>query len=310
MRNIFPSFVLGLFITGCAAELVLEKDGALAVIPREDHSSTHLLVETMVNGEGPFRFAIDSAASISVIVESTAKAANVEINTDRRVLLRGMTGSGTYPTATADQISIGGLTWVPPVLAWLPDNLPISKRMDGLLGTDFLGEYAVAYYAGERVMRFYPKQIVEGQGFRGWISVPLYKMHIEKGEATVYVFNVIISGERVPTILDIGADASLMNHRAARTIGVRTRRRTGGSMTGATGPTISATELIFWEVWMGDHVWHRRNFLVADFPVFEALGLQRRPAAIAGIDLFRDHDFIIDFAGERLLVRQARHRGK
>ncbi len=309
MNRALSWLVAALLLTGCAAELVLEKDGALAVIPREDRSSTHLLVDTMVNGEGPFRFAIDSAATISVIVESTAKAANIETNTDTRVLLRGMTGSGTYPTATADEISVAGLSWETPLLAWLPDDLPIAKRMDGLLGTDFLGQYAIAYFAGERVLRLYPKQIVEGRGFRGWVSVPLYEMHIEKGEATVYVFNVIISGERVPTILDIGADASLMNHRAARTIGVRTRRRSGGSMTGATGPTVYATELIFWEVWMGEHVWRRRNFLVADFPVFEALGLHKRPAAIAGIDLFRDHDFIIDLAGERLLVRQARHRG-
>ncbi len=310
MNRAFSWLIPALFLSGCAAELVLEKDGALAVIPREGRSSNHLFVDAMVNGEGPFRFAIDSAASISVILESTAEAAGIQTNTGRRVLLRGMTGSGTYPTAVADEISIASLSWETPLLAWLPDDLPIAKRMDGLLGTDFLSQYAVAYFAGERALRFYPKGIVEGKGFRGWVSVPLYTMHIEKGEATVYVFNVAIAGERIPTILDIGADASLMNHRAARTIGVRTRRRTSGSMTGVTGPTVHATELVFWEIWMGDHVWHRRNFLVADFPVFEALGLQKRPAAIAGIDLFRDHDFIIDFAGERLLVRQARHRGK
>lgn len=310
MRRIPVWLGLTLLFAGCAAELVLEKDGALAVIPREDRSSTHMLVDAMVNGEGPFRFAIDSAASISVILESTAEAAGVDTNADRRVLLRGMTGSGTFPTAVADQISVAGLTWETPLLAWLPDKLPIAKRMDGLLGTDFLGQYAVAYFAGERVMRLYPKHIVEGRGFRGWVSVPLYKIYIEKGEATVYVFDVVVSGTRVPTILDIGADASMMNRRAARMIGVRTRKSSSGSMTGVTGPTVYATELVFWEIRMGEHVWRRRNFLVADFPVFEALGLHKRPAAIAGIDLFRDHDFIIDFAGERLLVRQARHKGK
>ncbi len=305
MKTRLFSLVSVLLITGCATELVLEKGDALALVPREDSSSTHLLVDTMVNGKGPFRFAVDSAASISVILESTAKAANAETVPDRPLLLHGMTGSGTYPTARVDQISIGGLTWEPPLLAWLPDDLPIAKRMDGLLGIDFLGQYAIAYFADERVLRFYPKRVVEGPGFRGWISVPLYEMHIDRGKATVYVFNMIIGGERVPTILDIGADASLMNHRAARSIGVRTRRHTHG-ITGATGSTIYATELIFWEVWFGDRVWRRRNFLVADFPVFEALGLHSRPAAIAGIDLFRDHDFVIDFAGERLLIRASR----
>jgi len=37
--------------------------------------------------------------------------------------------------------------------------------------------------------------------------------------------------------------------------------------------------------------------------VFEALGLSRRPAAIAGSDLFGSRDFIIDFARQRLLVK-------
>ena len=309
--KIWPlGLVPALLITACAPELVLEKDGALEVIPREGRTSTHLLVDTLVNGEGPFRFAIDSAASISVIVASTADAAGVAANADRHVLLRGMTGSGTYPTAVAEQISVGGLYWRPPLLVLLPDDLPLARRMDGLLGTDFLAQYAIAYFADERVLRFYPKRVVEGRGFRGWASVPLYEMHIAKGGATVYVFDTIIAGQRVPTILDVGADASLMNHRAARAVGVRTRKRRDSGVTGATGPTIYATRLIFWEVMMGNHVWRRRDFLIGEFPVFESLGLDNRPAAIAGIDLFRNHDFIIDFAGERLLVRTARQKGR
>ena len=41
--------VPALLISGCATELVLEKDGALAVIPREGRTSTHLLVDATVN---------------------------------------------------------------------------------------------------------------------------------------------------------------------------------------------------------------------------------------------------------------------
>ncbi len=298
--------VLALLASGCATELVLDKEGALAVIPLEDRSSKHLLVDTMVNGKGPFRFAVDTAASISVVFESTAKAADVATIAGKRMLLHGMTGSGTYPAALASEVSVGNLSWKPELLAWLPDDLPVSQRMDGLLGIDFLSQYAVAYFADDRILRFYPKQIVEGPGFRGWASVPLYELRIEKGEAAVYVFDLVIAAQRIPAILDIGADASLMNRRATRAIDVPTRGNTRSGMTGATGATIYATELVFWEIMVGNQVWRRRNFLVADFPVFESLGLHRRPAAIAGIDLFRNHDFIVDFAGKRLLVRQAR----
>jgi hypothetical protein len=297
--------ITALLISGCAAELLLEKDGALAVIPREGRSSTHLLVDATVNEKGPFRLALDTAASISVLIESVAATAEVGQITGTRVLLRGMTGSGTYPVARAEKITVGGIEWSSPMLAVLPDDSPISGRMDGLLGTDFLAQYALAYFADDRVIRLYPKAAVTGPGFRGWTSIPLYEMRLGQSDVTVLVFSLVISGETIPAILDIGADASLMNHRATRTIGVRPRGGASSSMTGATGPTIYATELIFWEVLAGNHIWRSRNFLVADFPVFEALGLQERPMAIAGVDLFRDHDIVIDFAGKRLLLRRS-----
>ncbi len=309
MRRIPVWLVLTLLVAGCAAELVLEKDGALAVIPREDRSSTHLLVDATVNGKGPFRFALDTAASISVLIDSVAEAAEVE-QLSQRVLLQGMTGSGSFPTATAERITVGELHWSPSLLAVLPRSLPMARRMDGLLGTDFLGQYAIAYFSDDRIIRLYPRDVVAGKGFRGWSSIPLYEMRVAGSDATLLVFDLVIAGERVPTILDIGSDATLMNHRAARAIGVRTRRRARSGITGATGTTIFTTELIVWEVQAGSQVWRKRSFLVADFPVFEVMSLRKRPAAIAGIDLFRDHDFIIDFAGERLLVRQARHKGK
>ena len=298
--------VLALLASGCATELVLEKDGALAVIPREGRTSPHILVDATVNGTGPFRLALDTAASISVLLDSVAEAAGVEEIQGTRVILRGVAGSGNYPVGRAERITVGNLNWSPPLLAVLPDSLPIGREMDGILGTDFLGQYAIAYFADDRVVRLYSKDVVQGRGFRGWVSIPLYEMHVAQSGATLLVFNMIIEGASVPTILDIGADASMMNHRAARKIGVRPLGRASKGITGVTGATIVATKLIFWEVKAGNHVWRRRDFLVADFPVFEAMGLHKRPAAIAGIDLFRDHDIVIDLAGERLLLRKSR----
>ncbi len=309
MKTRLVWLVLVPLITGCAAELVLEKDGALAVIPRQDRSSKHLLVDATVNGEGPFRLALDSAASISVLIESVADAAEVETIRGKQVVLQGMTGSGIYPVATAERITVGDIDWSPPMLAVLPDSLPLASLMDGLLGADFLGQYAVACFADDRAVRLYPKDMLAGRGFRGWASAPLYEMHLGQSGAMVLVFDIIIAGKRVPAILDIGADVSLMNRRAARTVGARMRRSETGGVTGATGPTVVATELLVREVRIGDQVWHQRSFLVADFAVFEVLNLHERPAAIAGIDLFRDRDFIIDFAGRRLLVRKSRQTG-
>jgi hypothetical protein len=48
--------------------------------------------------------------------------------------------------------------------------------------------------------------------------------------------------------------------------------------------------------------WHGRTFAVGSFPIFDALDLNSKPVAIAGTDLFRDRDFIVDFERGRLLV--------
>ena len=304
MARVVSWLALALLISGCVAPLVLEKDGALEAIPRQGGYENLILVDTMVNGQGPFRFALDTAASISVLLDSTAEAANVVAHTDKRVRLQGMTGSGSFPAAEVGRIDVGGLSWDSPMLVLLPDSSPVAGRVDGILGIDFLSRYAVAYSADDRVIRFYPRELVqEQQGYRGWTTIPLYEIRVASSDASILGFAIMISGHRVSAIFDLGSDTSLMNHRAARELGVHTRRRQDVGVSGAFGSTIVATKLIFWEISTGGQRWHRKNFLVADFPVFEALGLQTKPAAVAGTDLFGDRDFVIDFAGMRLLVR-------
>ena len=304
MARVVSWLGLVLLISGCAGPLVLEKDGALAVIPRQGGDSGLILVDTLVNGEGPFRFALDTAATISVLLESTAEAANVVAHADKRIRIQGMTGSGTFPAAEAGRIDVGSLRWDSPLFVLLPDSSPVAGRADGILGIDFLSRYAVAYSADDRAIRFYPRELVQEQlGYRGWSTIPLDEIRVTGSDASILGFGIMISGRRVSAIFDLGSDTSLMNHRAARVIGVHTRKRRADGISGAFGSTIVATKLIFWEIWVGGQRWHSKDFLVADFPVFEALGLQRIPAAVAGTDLFGRRDFVIDFAGMRLLVR-------
>ena len=304
MARVVSWLALALLLSGCAAPLVLEKDGALAVIPRQSVDSGLIVVDTMVNGHGPFQFALDTAASISVLLESTAEAANVVAHPTKRIRLQGMTGSGTFPAAEVGRIDVGSLNWDSPMLVLLPDSSPLAGRVDGILGIDFLSRYAVAYSADDRAIRFYPRELVQERlGYRGWSTVPLDEIRVAGSDASILGFGIMISGRRVSAIFDLGSETSLMNHRAAKVIGVHTRRRRDDGVSGAFGTTIFATKLIFWEIWVGGQRWHSKNFLVADFPVFEALGLLRIPAAVAGTDLFGRRDFVIDFAGMRLLVR-------
>jgi len=296
-----------LLFSGCASELVLDRDGALALIPHRVSSSGHIVVQTMLNGNGPFDFALDTGASISVIFEGSLQEAGLKPLPGDQVRVQGMTGSGSYPVTNVARLQVGTEVWGPARLALLPETSPITEHFDGLLGVDFLSRYAVAYSQQDRVIRLYPRELVRERNYAGWHTIPLYELRVADGNVTAYAFDMYIDSERIPTMFDLGANTNLMNRSAARSFGIRTgRSRSNEGVDGAFGATIFATELFVWEVRIEDTRWHRSKFLVADFPIFEALSLRRKPAAIAGTSLLKDRDFIIDFAGKRLLVSSRR----
>jgi predicted aspartyl protease len=293
-----------LAVTGCANELVLDTDGALAVIPRQISDTGHIVVETRLNGRGPFRFVIDTGASISVVYDSARAEAGIEPLPHILVDVLGMTGSGLFPVGRVDEIRVGNEAWKGVRVALLPDTAPRAARIDGILGIDFLSRYAVLYSQRERVLRLYPRELVAGNSYRGWDRIALRELRVGNGNVAVFVVDMYIDTERIPTVFDLGATVNVMNRRAARALDVLVRRpRRGPDVQGVSGSTEVLAELRVWRLQIDNSLWRNRIFLVGEFPVFEVLGLNRRPAAIAGADLFGQRDFIIDFAQQRLLVK-------
>lgn len=293
-----------LALTGCANELVLDSDGALAVIPRQVSESGHIVVEAQVNGRGPFRFVIDTGASISVVYERARTKLGIPPDPFVQVHVLGMTGSGLFPVAQVAEIRVGNEAWSNVRVALLPNTDPLSARVDGILGIDFLSRYAVLYSQQERVLRLYPRELVADNSYRGWDRIGLRELRVGDGNVAVFVFDMYIDAEHIPTVFDLGATVNVMNRRGARALDVlvRTPRRSP-EVQGVAGSTEVLAELKVWRLQIDNSFWRNRVFLVGEFPVFEALGLERRPAAIAGADLFGRRDFIIDFARQRVLVK-------
>ena len=293
-----------LAVTGCANELILETDGALTVIPREVSATGHIVVETRLNGRGPFRFVIDTGASISVVYESARVAIGIEPDPHIQVHVLGMTGSRIYPVGQIAEIRVGNEVWENVRVAILPDTALSAARIDGILGVDFLSRYAVLYSQQERVLRLYPRELVADNSYRGWDRIALRELHVGEGNVAVFVFDMYIDTQHIPTVFDLGATVNLLNWRAARALDVLVRRpRQSPDVHGVSGSAEVLAELRVWRLRINNSFWRNRVFLIGEFPVFEGLGLDRRPAAIAGADLFGQRDFIIDFARRRLLVK-------
>jgi len=297
--------VTSIIASGCADQLILEKDEALAVIPRELSTSGHFLVDVEINGKGPFAFAIDTGATISVVFEEVLERTDIEPSA-QRVVVHGMVESGNYSVAPVASIQLGDELVRDVRAAVLPGGALEAAGLDGLLGTDILSRYALAYSHTDRVLRLYARELVSARSYREWTNITLTELEVGGRGATAFVFDIAISTEKIPALLDLGCNASLMNWRAARSIGIRPSRNSRETrVAGAFGATTSTVELLVYQARIANLRWRHLQFQVVDLPVFEALGLHDQPVAIVGTDFFQDRDFIIDFERQRLLVRKA-----
>lgn len=299
--------LVALFLAaGCADQLVLDDDGALLVIPHEVGSQGHIIVKTMINDHGPYRFALDTGASISVVFDKTREEAGLELRAGEQVLVHGMIGSGHFPLTTVTELKVGKESWRNARLASLPGNRQVPTEIDGILGVDFLSRYAVGVSAEERVVRLYPPELVSNRSYSGWHSIPMRKLQVGDGTAFAYSINLEINKIPIPAILDLGAGFNLMNWRAAGAIRVKPK----GAMSrkviyGAVEDARIVAELDVEKLRVASLHWRHRTFFISKFSIFEVLELENKPAAIVGPAFFKDRDFVIDFVRNRLLISKS-----
>jgi predicted aspartyl protease len=289
--------------SGCASPLVLDDDNAAFVTPLKTGSDGHILVPAMVNGQGPFRFALDTGASISVLFDTTVDQKDLDLSEGKQVVIQGMVGSGVFPVATIAELTVGGESWINARVALLPGDDRTSDEFDGILGVDFLRRYALGVSVEDQVVRLYPPLLVSERSYRGWSSIPMHQIQVGKGGATVYTIELHISEVPIPAMLDLGAGSNLMNWHTARKIRVRPNSPGRGTEISGALETVPVTaELEVDELRIGNIYWRDRTFLVSDFPIFEALDLDDRLVAIIGPSLFSERDFVIDFERMRMLI--------
>ena len=292
--------------SGCADQLILDNDGALVVIPHQIGSHGHIIVQATINDRGPYRFALDTGASISVIFDKTQEEAGLELLAGEQVLIHGMIGSGRFPLTTVDELKIGNESWRDARIAILPANNPVAAEVHGILGVDFLSRYAVGVSAKERVVRLYPPALVRDRSYNGWHSIPLQKLQVGLGTAYAYSINVHINKIAIPAILDLGAGFNLMNWRAASAINVKPKGTISRKVIhGAVEDARIVAELDVQELRIENLHWRHRTFFISQFSIFEVLDLENKPAAIVGPGFFKDRDFVIDFVRSRLLIRSS-----
>ena len=93
-----------------------------------------LLLQTWINGAGPYIFAIDTGAGLNLISERIVQAARLQVKTTQTTLLGGLTGvrGSTNRAAEIDQMALGDSSnFLPSKQTALIVTLP--PNLDGIL---------------------------------------------------------------------------------------------------------------------------------------------------------------------------------
>jgi len=293
--------------SGCATPLILDDDNAVVVTPLEIGSDGHIIVQATIDGHGPFRFALDTGASISVIFDTTREQAGLDLAGVDLVVIQGMNSAGTFPMTTIAELKIGSESWTNARVALLPADNVASGQIDGILGIDFLHRYAVGVSTRDRAVRLYPPRLVSERSYRGWTSIPMQQVQIGKGGATAYTIALHISEIEIQAMLDLGTGSNLMNWHTARAIRVIPKKSGRGTeISGAIETVPVVAKLRVDELRIEDIYWRDRTFVISDFPIFEALDLENQLVAIIGPSLFNERDFVIDFERQRMLIGESK----
>ena len=284
----------------------------VAEIPYRYDYDGWITVPVLVNGQGPYDFIVDSAATLTVTFENLDKQQNFQQapGDPRRVL--GLLEISNLPPKFIGDLVIGEQT-LPNLTSVVVPDWPASRSTPhGVLGLDFLSQYVVEIDPTASLIRLYkddPPDIVKR---RGWTRTRMHETYFASYPKPLYTVNVKISSERYPFILDLGASGSLINiamgRRLARSTGVNVNNHDVKSripkVQDLFGNEETARLVRIRRMSLGSRRWRKQIVTMFNAQVFEELGVQERPYGLLGADLLRGTPLVLDFQNNRLYIKK------
>jgi predicted aspartyl protease len=227
-----------------------------------------------VNGQGPFRFIVDTGANRSAVSQALAERLGLTANGMGEV-------HSVHGVAMAPMVEIASLSYGDLFLG----DAPLPMLQSGVLGSAH-GLLGVDGMRGRRLRMDFERNCIEiapsrgARRLRGWTAI---RGELQSGH--LVVVRGAISGVGVNLFLDTGSDASLANFALRDALNARIRR--GRPEEAHTiGRTVVLTDaIVVRRMTMGDLA--VRNFVayVGDFHIFRLWGLNDEPTMLVGMDV-------------------------
>lgn len=259
-----------------------------------------VVAPVMIDGQGPFRFVIDTGASRSSVGPSLVQALDLKVSDVPLLQLEGITGSAPVAAVTIDRLRAGSFSIqhaAMPVL-WAP----VMAGADGILGVAGLTDQTL-------LVDFEHNRVVLGNELDPTVRFNYSRVRTEMVDGGLMTAVAYVGDVRVLAIIDTGSERSLGNPALQKALGVRDDPGHVEPVTAVYGATqqvesgrIAPSPLIS----IGPLRVEGVDLIYGNFHIFKLWNLERTPALILGMDVlgtvnalgfdFRHHDLYVSSA--------------
>lgn len=269
---------------------------------RLDHIG-RIVVPVMVNGQGPFRFIVDTGASWSTVSPQLAQRLGLNPSLELPMHVNGITGTADVPSVMVHRLQAGELVLVDtrfPVV-WAP----LMAGADGILGVAGLKRRISVDFQHNRVAI---SRSAPGGTPPGFDRVPARLL-----AGGLLVVSARVGGVRVEAVIDTGSERTIANNALRDALAWRQRKGEVARVTdvyGATTEVASGQIGVAPTIDFGSIKISNLTVVYGDFHIFEVWGLRSRPAVIIGMDVLGTVNALaIDFQRCELYVDSVFHMG-
>ena len=255
-----------------------------------------IVAPVMVNGEGPFRFMLDTGANRTVLASGTVAKLALESSPDDHVLVRGISGLTTVPLVHVASVASGTLQ-IHDVSAPVMSGA-VFEGIDGILGMDGL--------AGMRLTADFVRDQVVISASSGGSPSALYALHGRFVSQRLLLVQCRINGISTAAVIDTGTGHTLGNEALLAALTHAYPAATASAKEGGVDVTDTAQQGIERRIptlQFGTADINNLRVIFADYGVFKAWGLEGKPALLLGMDVLGSLAyFSIDYQRAELQV--------
>jgi predicted aspartyl protease len=281
----------------------LGSDALLFASPTTRDHIGRVVVPVMINGQGPFRFIVDTGANHSTISPRLVRTLGLKPTEEASIILDGITGTAKVSFVTVDRLQAGdltvGSTELPVVWA------PVMAGADGILGAAGLTEQSL-------LIDFQRNRVAISRGVEASVRANSTRIHGLHSVPGLITLATRVGGVPVRAVIDTGAERTLGNLALRDALRARRVRGVMAQMTSVYGATkeVEVGEILIAPTIVIDSL--RINdvaIVFGEFHIFNVWGIQDQPAMIIGMDVLGTvASLSIDFKNQDVYVVSVRAR--